>query len=76
MTVAFIHYDGIDELIRDAGAEAVAYGLDELVRDVQAACEKNGVTFLGIGRRQGRREDHPGRRRPVGRRATTRSGCS
>ena len=47
MTVAFIHYDGTDELIRDAGADAVAYGLDELVRDVQAACEKHGVTFLG-----------------------------
>ena len=47
VTVAFIHYDGTDELIRDAGADAVAYGLDELVRDVQAACEKHGVTFLG-----------------------------
>jgi class 3 adenylate cyclase/tetratricopeptide (TPR) repeat protein len=47
VTVAFIHYDGTDELIREAGADAVAYGLDELVRDVQAACEKHGVTFLG-----------------------------
>jgi class 3 adenylate cyclase/tetratricopeptide (TPR) repeat protein len=47
VTVAFIHYDGTDSLIRDEGPEAVAFGLDELVRDVQAACEKHGVTFLG-----------------------------
>ena len=47
MTVAFIHFDGTDDLIREVGAEAVAFGLDELVRDVQAACEKHGVTFLG-----------------------------
>ncbi len=45
--VAFIHYDGTDDLIREVGADTVAYGLDELVRDVQAACEKHGVTFLG-----------------------------
>jgi class 3 adenylate cyclase/tetratricopeptide (TPR) repeat protein len=47
VTVAFIHFDGTDELLRDAGPETVAYGLDELVRVVQGACEKHGVTFLG-----------------------------
>jgi class 3 adenylate cyclase/tetratricopeptide (TPR) repeat protein len=47
VSVAFVHFDGIDELVRDAGPEAVAYGLDELVRVVQSACEKHGVTFLG-----------------------------
>ena len=47
VTVAFIHYDGIDDLMREAGAEAVAYGLDELVCVTQVACDKQGVTFLG-----------------------------
>jgi class 3 adenylate cyclase/tetratricopeptide (TPR) repeat protein len=47
VTVAFIHFDGIDDLIREEGPEAVAFGLDELVRAAQRACEKHGVTFLG-----------------------------
>jgi len=47
VTVAFIHFDGIDDLIRQDGPEAVAFGLDELVQVVQAASEKHGVTFLG-----------------------------
>ena len=59
VTVAFIHFDGTDELIRDVGAEAVAYGLDELVSDVQAACDEHGVTLPRHRRRRGRRQDHP-----------------
>jgi class 3 adenylate cyclase/tetratricopeptide (TPR) repeat protein len=47
VTVAFVHFDGIDGLLQDAGPEVVAYGLDQLVREVQAACEKHRVTFLG-----------------------------
>ena len=47
VTVAFIHFDGIDDLIRQDGPEAVAFGLDELVQVAQAASEKHGVTFLG-----------------------------
>ncbi len=46
VTVAFVHFDGIDELLDHAGPDVVAYGLDELVQVVQDACEKHGVTFL------------------------------
>ena len=46
VTVAFIHFDGTDELIRDRGPEVAADWLDELVRNVQVAAERNGVTFL------------------------------
>ncbi len=46
VTVAFVRFEGIDELLRTAGPEVVAYGLDELVRVVQSACEKHAVTFL------------------------------
>jgi class 3 adenylate cyclase/tetratricopeptide (TPR) repeat protein len=46
-TIAFVHFDGIDRLLRDAGPEVVAFGLDALVSEVQAAAEKHGVTFLG-----------------------------
>jgi class 3 adenylate cyclase/tetratricopeptide (TPR) repeat protein len=47
VTVAFVHFDGVDDLIRDQGPEVVAYGLDELLRVTQMACDKHGVTFLG-----------------------------
>lgn len=47
VTVAFIHFDGIDHLVSDEGPEYVAYGLDQLVTDVQQAADKHGVTFLG-----------------------------
>jgi len=46
VTVAFVHYDGTDELIRDEGPEAAAVALDELVRDVQRAVDDHGVCFL------------------------------
>lgn len=47
VTVAFIHFDGIDRLVAEEGAEYVAYGLDQLVTEVQRAADKHGVTFLG-----------------------------
>ncbi len=47
VTVAFVHYDGVDGLLADAGPDVVAYGLDQLVTEAQLACEKHGVTFLG-----------------------------
>jgi class 3 adenylate cyclase/tetratricopeptide (TPR) repeat protein len=47
VTVAFVHFDGTDEIARAEGPQALAAALDELVRDVQEAVDANGVTFLG-----------------------------
>ncbi|MBA3653274.1 MAG: AAA family ATPase [Actinobacteria bacterium] len=46
-TVAFIHFDGVDSMIANEGADATAAALDELVSDVQRAVDEQGVTFLG-----------------------------
>ncbi len=46
VTVAFIHFDGTDELVEAAGPAEAAAQLDELVRNVQAAADRNQVTFL------------------------------
>ena len=46
VTVAFIHFDGTDDLIAEHGAAEAADQLDELVRCVQAAADRNQVTFL------------------------------
>ena len=40
VTVAFIHFDGIDRLVVEEGAEYVAYGLDQLVTEAQRAAEE------------------------------------
>ncbi len=45
-TLAFIHFDGIDELILRAGPEAVARSLSELVEITQGAADEHGVGFL------------------------------
>jgi class 3 adenylate cyclase/tetratricopeptide (TPR) repeat protein len=45
-TIAFIHFDGTDELIRSRPLKEVARNLDELVTTVQDAADRNGVTFL------------------------------
>jgi class 3 adenylate cyclase/tetratricopeptide (TPR) repeat protein len=45
-TVAFVHFDGTDELVETHGVDVVAAGLHELVACVQRAAEDNGVTFL------------------------------
>lgn len=44
--VAFLRFQGTDELIRASGTEAAAEALDELVRAVQAAADEHGVCFL------------------------------
>jgi class 3 adenylate cyclase/tetratricopeptide (TPR) repeat protein len=45
-TVAFLHVGGIDRMLADDGAEAVAGALDDLVGRVQQACADHEVTFL------------------------------
>ena len=47
VTVAFIHFDGTDELVAQQGPFSCSQALGELVRDVQRAADKNGVCFLG-----------------------------
>jgi predicted ATPase/class 3 adenylate cyclase len=47
VTVAFLHFDGMDELIETAGREAAAGALAELVDDVQKAVDRHGICFLG-----------------------------
>lgn len=46
-TVAFLHFDGTDELLEREGPEYVAEALRELVADAQAAADEHQVTFLG-----------------------------
>lgn len=45
-TVAFLHFEGTDQLIRRSGPEAAADALEELVADVQDAADRAGVSFL------------------------------
>jgi class 3 adenylate cyclase/tetratricopeptide (TPR) repeat protein len=45
-TVAFLRFDGTDELTRAQGAAAVGEALDELVRDVQRQVDASGLCFL------------------------------
>jgi class 3 adenylate cyclase len=44
--VAFVHFDGADELIERSGPRAAAEALDELVRSAQRAADRHGVSFL------------------------------
>jgi class 3 adenylate cyclase/tetratricopeptide (TPR) repeat protein len=46
-TVAFVHFDGVDDLIEHRGVDVTAAGLHELIACVQRAAGDNGVTFLG-----------------------------
>jgi class 3 adenylate cyclase/tetratricopeptide (TPR) repeat protein len=46
-TIAFVHFDGTDELIERGSLDDAADSLEELVRDVQAAVDDLGVAFLG-----------------------------
>ena len=47
VAVAFLHFDGTDELLAAEGPQVVAQELDQLVRDTQAAVDEFGVCFLG-----------------------------
>ena len=46
VTIAFLHFDGTDELVRVGGPDEAADQLDELVRNVQTAADRHDVTFL------------------------------
>jgi class 3 adenylate cyclase/tetratricopeptide (TPR) repeat protein len=47
VTVAFVHFDGVDELAEREGPGELAQALDQLVAAVQRAADSHGVTFLG-----------------------------
>jgi len=47
VTVAFVHFDGTDELLALDGPDALAGDIEALVCDVQAAAESHGVAVLG-----------------------------
>ena len=44
--VAFLHYQGVDDIIASDGAEVAAQRLDALVRAVQEAVDERSVTFM------------------------------
>ena len=46
-TIAFLHFDGTDQMIEDEGAPAAADALHELMSGVQDAVDDLGVCFLG-----------------------------
>lgn len=46
VAVAFVHFDGTDEMLADEGPEATAAALEELVSDVQAAVDEQQLCFL------------------------------
>jgi class 3 adenylate cyclase/tetratricopeptide (TPR) repeat protein len=45
-SVAFVKFKGVDALMANEGADAVAKGLSEIVRVTQEAAESEGVAFL------------------------------
>ena len=47
VTIAFVRFDGTDDLIAREGPAAAAAVLDALVGDVQAAADRHEVAFLG-----------------------------
>ena len=47
VTIGFVHYDGLDEMVAEQPLDEVAAALDQLVSAAQDACESHGVTFLG-----------------------------
>jgi class 3 adenylate cyclase/tetratricopeptide (TPR) repeat protein len=47
VTVAFIHFEGTDELLTHYEGELAAFALDQLVTTVQEGADRHGVTFLG-----------------------------
>jgi class 3 adenylate cyclase/tetratricopeptide (TPR) repeat protein len=47
VTIAFVHFDGIDAVMDEQGADAIAFGLQELIGCVQAAADKHAVSVLG-----------------------------
>ena len=47
VSVAFVHFEGTDELLRTRGPDVVADALHRLVGETQAAVDEYGVCFLG-----------------------------
>jgi class 3 adenylate cyclase/predicted ATPase len=47
VTIAFVHFEGVDELVTREGPSALGAALEELVRLIQRAADAHGVTFLG-----------------------------
>jgi class 3 adenylate cyclase/tetratricopeptide (TPR) repeat protein len=47
VTIAFVHFDGTDEMVRHEGPQVTADRLDALVTITQRAVERQEVTFLG-----------------------------
>jgi class 3 adenylate cyclase/tetratricopeptide (TPR) repeat protein len=47
VTVAFVHYEGTDHMIAEAGVEETGAQLAHLVETVQRAVERQGIAFLG-----------------------------
>jgi class 3 adenylate cyclase/tetratricopeptide (TPR) repeat protein len=46
ISIAFVHFDGTDDMIAERGPQGVAEDLQELLADTQAACDEFGVCFL------------------------------
>jgi class 3 adenylate cyclase/tetratricopeptide (TPR) repeat protein len=47
VAVAFVHFDGTDEMLAGPGVGATAGYLDQLITDIQEAVDARRVTFLG-----------------------------
>jgi class 3 adenylate cyclase/tetratricopeptide (TPR) repeat protein len=47
VTIAFLHFDGIDAMLERDGPADVGRALDQLVVDAQCAAHEHGITFLG-----------------------------
>ena len=47
VTVAFVHFDGIDTFLEESGPEATADALEQLMGAAQQAADRHGVTFVG-----------------------------
>ena len=45
-TVAFVKFEGVDQMMTETGPDGVAAALDDLVCAVQGAVDRAGVTFL------------------------------
>jgi len=47
VTVAFLRFSGVDELLERDGPDATAAALDTMVRATQQGADRHGITFLG-----------------------------
>ena len=47
VTVSFVHFDGLDALLDDAGPKTVTDAIETLMGAAQRAADRHGVTFVG-----------------------------